>query len=158
MDLNHVVPRLFVGSCPTSTDDIDHLKAEYGITAILNLQTDSDFDYWDMDWKRLEARCHELGILIRRVPVRDYDGLDLRKKLCRCVKELDELLRDGHTVYTHCNVGAGRSPSVAIAYLHWKQGWNLDEAIEHVTRCRSCSPNIEAIVSAGSDLTAAYIS
>jgi protein-tyrosine phosphatase len=50
------------------------------------------------------------------------------------------------TVYTHCNVGMGRSPSVTIAYLVQKQGWNLDDAIEHVTCCRSCSPNIDALV------------
>lgn len=155
MNISQVVPRLFVGSCPTSTDDIDHLKAEYGITAILNLQTDNDFDYCDLDWRRIEAHCHELRIEVRRIPVRDFDGLDLRKKLSQCVRELDALLRDGSTVFIHCNVGAGRSPSVVIAYLVWKQGFNLDEAIEHVTRCGSCSPNIEAIVQAGGDRAAA---
>ena len=154
MNLSQVVPRLFVGACPTNTDDIDHLKAEYGITAILSLQTDSDFDYCDLDWDRIQAHCQELKIELRRIPIRDFDGLDLRKKLFQCVQELDELLRDSHTVYLHCNVGAGRSPSVAIAYLVQKQGWNLDEAIEHVTCCRSCPPDIEAIVQA-SDRAAA---
>ena len=154
MNLSQVVPRLFVGSCPTTTDDIDHLKVENGITAILNLQTDNDFDYCDLDWERIEAHCHELGIEVRRVPVRDFDGMDLRKKLPQCVQVLDNLLKDGHIVYTHCNVGMGRSPTLAIAYLVQKQGWNLDEAIEHVSRCGSCSPNIEAIVQ-GSDRAAA---
>ena len=149
MNLTQVVPRLFVGSCPTTTDDIDHLKAEQGITAILNLQTDHDFDYYDLDWERIEAHCHELGIEVRRVPVRDFDGMDLRKKLPQCVQVLDKLLKDGHIVYTHCNVGMGQSPTLAIAYLVQKQGWNLDEAIEHVSRCGSCSPNIEAIMQAG---------
>ena len=155
MNLSQILPRLFVGSCPTNADDINHLKVDYGITAILNLQTDNDFDYCDLDWSRIEARCRELQLDVRRIPVRDFDGEDLRKKLPWCVQTLDELLRASHTVYTHCNVGAGRSPSVAIAYLHWKQGWNLDEAIEHVTRCRSCSPNIDAIVSAGAERVAA---
>lgn len=111
MHLNQILPQLFVGSCPTSADDIDHLKADYGITAILNLQTDHDFDYWDLDWNRIEARCRALGIDVRRIPVRDFDGLDLRKRLPDCVRTLDELLRDGRTVYIHCNVGTGRSPS-----------------------------------------------
>jgi protein-tyrosine phosphatase len=150
-----VLPHLFVGSCPASADDINHLKTDYGVTAILNLQTDHDFDYWDLNWSRIEARCYELGIEVRRIPVRDFDGLDLRKKLSQCVETLDELLRGGYTVYTHCNVGSGRSPSVAIAYLVWRQGWNLDDAIDHVTQCRSCSPNIDAIVLAGGDRAAA---
>jgi protein-tyrosine phosphatase len=90
-----------------------------------------------------------LSINLRRVPVRDFDGLDLRSKLPECVKILDELLRSGQTVYTHCNTGTGRSPNVAIAYLVWREGWKLHHAIEHVTNCRSCSPNIDAIVMAG---------
>lgn len=155
MNLSQILPRLFVGACPTHADDINHLKTDYGISAILNLQTDNDFDYWDLDWNRLEARCRELQIEVRRIPVRDFDGLDLRRKLPQCVQALDELLKSGRTVYAHCNVGAGRSPSVAIAYLHWREGWNLDEAIEHVSRCRPCSPNTEAIVAASGGRAAA---
>jgi protein-tyrosine phosphatase len=149
MHLSQILPQLFVGSCPARADDINHLKTDYGITAILNLQTDHDFDYWDLDWGRIEGRCQQLQIEVRRIPIRDFDGLDLRQKLRSCVAALDELVRGGHTVYVHCNVGAGRSPSVVIAYLVWKQGWNLDDAIEQVTKYRSCSPNIDALVSAG---------
>jgi len=154
MDFAQVLPRLFVGSCPASSEDLDHLKTDYGVTAILNLQTDQDFDYCDLDFNRLEIHCRELGIILRRIPIRDFDGADLRRNLANSVQALDELLREGHTVYAHCNVGAGRSPSVVIAYLHWKQHWNLDDAVEYVTKCRSCSPNIEAILLAGDDRSA----
>jgi protein-tyrosine phosphatase len=155
MNLSQILPKLFVGSCPTTADDISRLKTDYGITAILSLQTDNDLDYCDLDWSRLEACCGQLGVDLRRIPVRDFDGMDLRQKLPQCVQELDALMRNDRTVYAHCNVGTGRSPSVAIAYLVWRQGWNLDDAIEHVAKCRSCSPNIEAIVTAGKDRAAA---
>ena len=81
MHPSQILPRLFVGSCPAKADDINHLKTDYGITAILNLQTDHDFDYWDLDWGRIEGRCGELQIELRRIPIRDFDGLDLQKKL-----------------------------------------------------------------------------
>ena len=126
-------------------------ETDYGVTAILNLQTDHDFDYWDLEWSRIEARCRELEIEVRRIPVRDFDGEDLRNKLPQCVQALDELLRAGHTVYTHCNVGPGGRPAWPSPTCVWKQGWNVDDAIEHVTKCRSCSPNIDAIVSAGAN-------
>ena len=155
MDLSQILPKVFVGSCPAHAEDIDHLKTDYGITAILSLQTDHDLDYWDLDFNRLESRCRELGIAVRRVPVRDFDGEDLRRKLRQCVQALDELLAAGHTVYAHCNVGAGRSPSVVVAYLHWKQHWGLYDALEHVTRRRCCAPDIEAILRAASDRVAA---
>ncbi len=61
MQLSQVLPQLFVGSCPTNTDDINHLKADYGITAILNLQTDHDFDYCDLDWGRIRVALQRVG-------------------------------------------------------------------------------------------------
>jgi protein-tyrosine phosphatase len=155
MHFNQILPHLYVGACPTNTDDIDHLHAECGITAILNLQTDHDFDYCDLDWCQIEAHCQQAGIEVRRVPVLDSDGLDLRRNLAQCVGTLDGLLSAGRTVYLHCNFGTERSPSVAIAYLVWRQGWNLDAAIEHVTSGRSCSPILKTIVQAGSDRAAA---
>lgn len=155
MNFSQVLPRLFVGSCPADASDISHLKTEFGITAILNLQTDHDLDYCDLDLSRFEARCRELGMEMRRVAIRDNDGSDLVAKLPDCVEILDELLSDGHTVYAHCNVGMNRSPAVVLAYLVWRLGWNLDDATEHVTRCQSCSPAIKAIVRAGRDRVAA---
>lgn len=140
MNLSRILPKLFVGSCPTDSDDINDLKADCGVTAILNLQTDHDFECFDFDWDRFKARCQELGVEVRRIPVGDSDGLDLRSNLSECVEALDELLRNGHTVYTHCNIGTGRSPTVVIAYLVWRQGWNLHDAIEHVMSCHPCSP------------------
>jgi protein-tyrosine phosphatase len=146
VNFSQVLPGLFVGSCPTKVDDINHLKTECGITALLSLQTDDDLDYLDLDWGRIEDRCREKEIEVRRIPIRDFDGMDLRKKLPRCVEALDELLRNGRTVYTHCNVGTGRSPDVAIAYLVWRQGWSVDDAIDQVTKCRSCSSDIDSLM------------
>jgi protein-tyrosine phosphatase len=155
MNLSEVLPQLFVGSSPANADDINHLKTDYAITAILNLQNDDDLNYCELDWNRLEARYRELEIDVRRIPVRNFDGPGLRGKLSQCVEALDELLRDGHTVYVHCNAGTYRSPSVAIAHLVWRQSWKLVDAIKHVTRCRSCSPDIAAIVQAERDQAAA---
>ena len=155
MNLSQVLPRLFVGSCPADADDINHLKTDYGITAVLNLQTDHDLDCRDLDWPQCEVQCRELDIEMHRVAINDHDGRDLLAKLPDCVQSVDELLSNGHTVYAHCNVGVSRSPTVVLAYLVWRLGWNLDDATEHVTRCRSCSPAIKAIVRAGRDRVAA---
>ncbi|MGO8749610.1 MAG: dual specificity protein phosphatase family protein [Thermoguttaceae bacterium] len=155
MNLSQVLPRLFVGSCPADTSDISRLKTEFGITAILNLQTDHDLDCRDLDWPRSKAQCRELEIELHRVAINDHDGRDLLAKLPDCVQSVDELLSSGHTVYVHCNVGVSRSPTVVLAYLVWRLGWNLDDATEHVTRCRPCSAAIKAIVRASRDRVAA---
>ena len=51
-----MTPRLFVGSCPRSRDDIDQLKREAGITVVVDLQTEGDFAYREIDWPLLGVR------------------------------------------------------------------------------------------------------
>ncbi len=151
IDGSQILPNLFVGTFPKSPDDIDRLKREFGITAVLNVQTDEDLAYWGVNWQELKSSYREAGIDVRRVPVQDFDPDDLRRKLPACVARLDELLDLGHTVYLHCNMAVNRSPSIAIAYLHWMQGWSLEKATDHVMRRRSCDPYLDAIRLAGED-------
>jgi hypothetical protein len=145
MDVSQILPNLFVGSYPQSSRDINCLKQDYGISAVLNLQSDDDLVYWGLTWDSLETDYQKVGLEVQRVPVRDFDPENLQRKLPQCVEVLDHLLQQGHQVYVHCSMGINRSPSVVIAYLHWIQGWSLENAIEHVTQCRTCDPYLEAI-------------
>ncbi len=152
MDFNQVFPEVYVGSYPETTDDIDRLHRTLGVTAVLSLQTDDDLDRLECNWPRLRAHYRRLHIRVRRVPVRDFDREDLRKRLPECVQALNEFLRDSHTVYIHCTAGMGRAPSVVITYLNWVQQYGLEEALRHIHGCRSCSPDLEAIRLAGEDV------
>jgi protein-tyrosine phosphatase len=151
MDVDEILPQLLVGTCPRTRDHVEQLRDDFHVTAVLNLQTEEDFVYWEIDWPDLANHYDALGIEVRRVPVRDFDSDSLRDNLPQCVDQLDDLLRRGHTVYVHCNAGVNRSPSTVIAYLCWRQKWELEEAFQWVTRRRSCDPYLEAIVQAGQD-------
>ena len=80
MDHSQILPNLFVGSHPDDADDIDELKSA-GITAVLNLQSEDDFEYLGIGWSRLSASYFAAGIEVRRFPVQDFDDDDLRNKL-----------------------------------------------------------------------------
>ena len=154
MDVDRILPQLFVGSCPSDPADVDSLATKFGVTAVLNLQTEEDLADWGIDRHEMEAAYRRSGIELRRVPVRDFDPEDLRRKLPACVQALDGLVRAGHAVYVHCNAGANRSPSTVVAYLHWVRGMGLDEAVAYVTQRRSCDPYVEAIRLATEDRAA----
>jgi atypical dual specificity phosphatase len=144
MTPSRILPQLFVGPCPADARDVECLKRDYAVTAILSLQPDDDCGASEKD--RIEDRCRELGITSRRIPVEAFDGDDGLETLCRCVASLDELLRGGHTVYIHCNRGMVRSPSAVLAYLVWRQGWSLTDALDHLQRCHPSSPDIAAVL------------
>ncbi len=135
-----------LGSQPQTSDDVDRMRREALITAVLNLQTDDDVRWVNPAWETLQAHYATCGIKLRRVRVKDFDPIELCSKLPECVRVLDQLLTAGHSVYLHCTAGAGRSPTVAVAYLYRCCGWELDEAVAYITQRRQCSPNVEAIL------------
>jgi len=151
LDVTRILPKLLVGSCPQVFDDIDRLKHEYAVTAVLNLQTEDDFAYWGIAWEQMEEYYQAHGIAVRRVPVRDFDADDLRRRLPSAAQAAHELLEAGHTLLVHCSAGVNRSPSTVIAYLHWYQGMELSEAVQAVTSRRLCDPDVATIRLAGQD-------
>lgn len=148
MNLDQIEPELFVGSCPRDAGDLQRLRSKYGVTAVLNVQADEDLDYCGVDWPTLARAYEEAEIVVQRHPVRDFDPEALRRELPNCVRALETLIDDGHTVYVHCTAGVNRSPSTAIAFLHRCRGWDLEEAVAHVRRRHPCEPYVDAIVNA----------
>lgn len=144
IDYNRIQPRLLVGAFLESSQEVEILRIQEGVTAVLNLQTDEDL-WVDSSAEPLESLYAGTGVKLCRMPVRDFDELHLQERLPECVAALDRLLEEGHTVYLHCTAGVNRSPTVAIAYLHRRLGWELDSAVEHIEACRACSPKVEVI-------------
>lgn len=122
MELSEILPNLFVGSCPKTSGDVKTLQSQ-GVTAVVNLQSDEDFEYHAISWSSLRAAYFANKIDVRRVPITDFDDSDLREKLVEAVRVRSELIDAGHVVLVHCNVGVNRSPSAAISYLHWTVGF-----------------------------------
>jgi protein-tyrosine phosphatase len=144
MEYAQVTYRLFVGSHPQTVDDIERLRRDLAITAILNLQTDEDMVTAGLDWEPLEVHYSTCPVVLFRVPMKEEQG-EMREKLFQCIGALERLLSAGHTVYLHCTAGIGRSPTVAVGYLHYCMGWELNAAARYVKEVRKCSPHLEAL-------------
>src|ERR1700676_2767948 len=71
----------------------------------------------NLNWEPLGVHYRSSGIALLRVLVKE-EQMELRVKLPGCVRTLDRLLATGHTLYLHRTAGVGRSPTIAIAYLH----------------------------------------
>jgi protein-tyrosine phosphatase len=145
ISISRIEPNLFVGSHPQNFVDLDRLRGQLRVTAILNLQTDEDFRRLGLKWDTMEHACHERDLVLRRWPVAEFDDDALLARVEGAVEELHELLQSGHRVYLHCTAGMERAPSVAIAYLAWRADWLLEDAYRHVIEQRACNPRIELL-------------
>jgi protein-tyrosine phosphatase len=137
---DRILANLYVGTYPESLEDIQELKDRYGVTAVLSLQTDEDLRERGIDWLEMEEFYKRLAIEAHRVPLRDFDREHQRQHLPEAVKVLAGLLASGHITYLHCNAGTGRSPLVAMAYLHWCLKMDREQAIRHVRERRYSAP------------------
>jgi len=151
MNCAAITDKIFVGPCPYDPDDFHSLKAK-SVTAILSLLTEEDAE--ELHMSEEESHAGAAGLAFFHVPVTDFDDLDLKRKLPACVEVLDNLLKQGHTVYVHCTAGVNRSPTVIAAYLHWRLQWPLNEVLERLQERRSCCPRGDLIgMAARSSLT-----
>jgi len=141
MKIGVVTEQLALGPAPQDEDDFRALKRAQ-VTTVVSLETEEDETDGGKSERRLAEAC---GMKLVSLPVMDFNRLELIKKLPACVDELERLIADGDVVYLHCTAGVNRSPTVAVAYLHWKLRWPLEEALEHMGRCRNCCPDEEAI-------------
>jgi protein-tyrosine phosphatase len=144
MDYAQVTSRLYVGSHPKTIHDVERLRQDLAITAVMNLQTEEDMTSVNLNWQPLEAHYNINAVNLCRIPMKE-EQTELRKKLLQCVDTLERLLAAGHTVYLHCTAGIGRSPTVAIGYLHCCLGWELGASVRYVKQVRQCSPHVEAL-------------
>jgi hypothetical protein len=55
MQIDRIRPNLLVGSCPEYVGDIDRLKRDFGVSAVLSLQTDFDLASWRIRWAKMQA-------------------------------------------------------------------------------------------------------
>uniref|UniRef100_A0ABC8QTY0 Phosphoglucan phosphatase LSF2, chloroplastic n=1 Tax=Ilex paraguariensis TaxID=185542 RepID=A0ABC8QTY0_9AQUA len=153
MNYTLITETLIVGSQPQKVEDIDHLKQEQNVAYILNLQQDGDIEYWGIDLQSIVNRCKELGIRHMRRPARDFDPDSLRSGLPKAVSSLEWAISEGKgRAYVHCTAGLGRAPAVAIAYMFWFCGMDLNMAYSTLTSKRPCGPSKRAIRGATHDL------
>jgi protein-tyrosine phosphatase len=146
IDYDRIISNLYVGTYPQDLKDIQELKERLRVTAVLNLQTDEDLRQRGIDWAAMEALYKKLGMEVHRVPMRDFDYDDQKERLPQAVHTLSKLLASNHIIYLHCNAGVGRSPLVAMAYLHWCRDMSLEQAVKQVKDCRDCAPYEELLL------------
>ena len=139
INFSRILDNLIVGSCPASAMDAKRL-AQAGITAVVNLQSDADFERLGIDWMALENLYHELGVAVYRIPMIDFDEADIGRLLPQAAHSLNRALGLGHRVYLHCTAGKERSPTTAVAWMAWYGGYSMDEALRLVREARPVNP------------------
>ena len=157
LNWNVVRHDLVVGSGPREPSDLDALRVETRVSAMLSVQHDECLAHQGIDDPGLVRHGRRLGLTMERCPLRDFDPADQQRGLPAAVRGLWGLLRQGHRVYVHGTAGINRSPRVVLAYLTRVEGIDLEEAMTLLVHARpEVSPTWEAYHGCRQELTARY--
>jgi len=157
LNWGQVTPSIVIGTCPMTVRDLEQIRAGTGATAVLSLQHDDCLRYWRVDYPTMQRAGIELGMIMARSPVRDFDIEDMRRRLPEAISILARLLGAGHKVYLHCTAGLGRAPLVTLGYLTLVDSYSPDDAIQRILKARpGAVPAWEAYHGCCSDLLDRY--
>ena len=137
-------PDLLVGEYP-NPEDIAWLRDTHGVTTVVSLQDDADLASKNLALRHLERVYRREGITFHHMPIPDGATEILADRLPAIVTLLVELVARGERVYLHCSAGMNRAPTVAIAYLHIREGLSLAAARDDVKARRPCVPYMRAL-------------
>ncbi|XP_023692627.1 laforin [Paramormyrops kingsleyae] len=148
MHFSRILPRLWLGSCPRQLEHVTvKMKHELSVTAVLNLQTEWDVvnnckgcrghSAGEVSPDTMELLYKECGMAYVWIPTPDMSTQGRIRMLPQAVFLLYGLLKNGHTVYVHCNAGVGRATSAVCGLLMYVLGWSLRKVQYYVTARRA---------------------
>ena len=76
-----ITPRMVIGTCPMTPDDLRRIRDDAGASAVFSLQHDDCHAYWSIDYDQMCSAGEELGLVMDRCPIRDFDIPDMRRHL-----------------------------------------------------------------------------
>ena len=137
--------KVYIGPYPQSEDDFKMI-AQSGIDSILNVQSDKDLVFRQINHQLQLKQAKNLGITIYRYPIEDFSKEDLFEKLKGAGDLLNKLMKQGKTVYVHCTAGMSRAAATVIIYLVLYENFNVEEAYTFCKKHRPViCPNIGVI-------------
>lgn len=157
LNWGQITDNIVIGTCPMAPEDLERIHSGTGVSAVLSLQHDDCLSYWSINYAMMYRTGTELGLMMQRYPIRDFDVQDLRKRLPEAILMLANMLAHGHRVYVHCTAGMGRAPTVVLGYLTFIKGYSPDDSIRLILEGRPESePAWEAYYGCREDLIASY--
>jgi predicted protein tyrosine phosphatase len=144
---------IVVGACPMTPRDLDHIRKQTGVTALLSVQTDLCRAAFDIDFAAHTRHARKRGLILINAPMRDFDPPDQRRRLPDAVRCLHRLLSRGERVYVHCTAGINRSPLTVLGYLTFIEGMSPAAADRLIKAARpEAAPSWEAYDNCRQDL------
>jgi hypothetical protein len=157
LNWGQITDNIVIGTCPMAPDDLKRIRSKAGASGVLSLQHDDCLAYWDINYTIMHAIGTELGLMMERCPILDFNVPDMCRRLPTAILMLANLLAHGHRAYVHCTAGMGRAPTVVLGYLTLVKGYSPDGAIRLILKGRPESlPAWEAYYGCRDDLVARH--
>jgi hypothetical protein len=153
LNWGQITDNIVIGTCPMAPEDLRQIRYGAGVSGVLSLQHDDCLSYWGINYEMMHHAGTEVGLVMERCPIRDFDVPDMRRRLPSAILLLAKMLANGRRTYVHCTAGMGRAPTIILGYLTMVVGYSPDNAIRLILEGRPESvPAWEAYYGCREDL------
>ncbi|MFB6471134.1 MAG: dual specificity protein phosphatase family protein [Vulcanisaeta sp. AZ3] len=128
-----VVEKALAGSSMPLDEDTVVMWYRMGIRAVVILVEEWEFSMRGWSFQEYIDTLCRFGMDYLHVPTKDGYAPP-EEVLYKVVNWIDKSIMSGKPVLVHCNAGVGRSPTVITAYLMYRRGLGVDDALEIVSR------------------------
>ncbi len=128
-----VMEGALAGSSMPFDEDTVVMWHKMGVRAVVVLVEEWEFAMEGWDFHDYISTLRRLGMDYLHIPTRDGYA-PTEEALYGIVTWIDRNIMSGKPVLVHCHAGIGRSPTVIAAFLMYRRGLSVDDAIEVVSR------------------------
>lgn len=122
--------RLGGSSIPRSMSELNEW-IKRGVNIVISLVEEREFILAGMDYRQFMNELVKNRVCIIRFPIRDgFAPTD--EQLLQLCKIIDEYLKENKVVIVHCYNAIGRTVVVLAAYLVYRHGLTVDEALQKI--------------------------
>jgi predicted protein tyrosine phosphatase len=129
ISIDQITTQIYLGSTPYSVSDAKVMVEDFAINSVLSLQSDEDISDRKIPLPELRNCYKDQSVEFKRFAIKDFDVEGLAKKLYEPTLYLAQEIKQGKSVFVHCNSGICRAPSTVLAYLVAYEEYSIEEGL-----------------------------
>jgi len=136
LNWNRINPKLIIGTCPCTTEDVDRIMDENGVDAFVCMQTDKEMEALDIDYPELYHHILQRGGVPSRIAITPQNDYHQAREIPHIVRIIVANMNAGRKTYLYGSEGVLRTAYALVLYLCFIEKMTMEDAIHQAGKLR----------------------
>lgn len=136
LNWNRIRPKLLVGTCPCTPEDVDRLVNEAGVEAFVCMQTDKEMEALDIDYPEIYQHMLDVGAVPTRIAIEPNNEYHQAKEIPEVVRIAMAHMNAGRKTYIYGTAGTNRAAYALVLMFCFFEKMEMEDAIKEAGKLR----------------------